>query len=88
MLIYSHAITGLYNPGGYFNDNTLDGLNYALSFEGLEGFEMDVQFSADSSLWMFHDFTLDSKTTGDGLFCDKSDAHLSNLVSGRKLLNC
>jgi hypothetical protein len=78
--IYTHSITGLYNPGGYFNPNTVEGLEYALSFEGLEGLEMDVQFSSDSSLWMFHDLTLEDNTTGQGQVCERDDAYLASLV--------
>ncbi len=77
--VYTHAITGLFNPGGYFIDNTVEGLNYAMSFEGLQGIEMDVQFSADSSLWMFHDLELDGKTTGSGTICQRSDEFMSGL---------
>jgi glycerophosphoryl diester phosphodiesterase len=78
--IFTHAVTGLYNPGTYFNPNTVNGLNYALSFEGLEGFEMDVQFSSDSSLWMFHDSALEDNTTGQGQVCERNDIYLSSLV--------
>ena len=77
---YAHSVTGLYNPGGYFNPNTVEGLEYALSFEGLEGLEMDVQFSSDSSLWMFHDLTLEDNTTGQGKVCERDDAYLASLV--------
>lgn len=77
---YTHAITGLNNPNSYFFDNSPEGLEYALSFEGLDGIELDVQISADSTLWMFHDFDLSERTSGEGTICNKSDEYLAGVT--------
>ncbi len=77
--VYTHAITGLYNPQSYFIDNTKEGFDYAISFEGLQGIEMDVQFSQDSTLWMFHDVYLDDRTNGMGRLCERTDDYLMNV---------
>lgn len=77
--IYTHAVTGLYNPQGYFVDNTKEGFEYATSFEELDGLEMDVQFSKDSILWMFHDVLLDDRTNGEGRICEREEGYLSQL---------
>lgn len=68
-----HAVSGLYNPGSFFVDNTLEAMNYALQFEELDGIEIDVQFSADGSIWMFHDEYLDDRTNQNGKVCGKMD---------------
>lgn len=75
--VAAHGVSGIYNPKSYFVDNTLEAMNYALQFEELDGIEIDVQFSADGSLWMFHDEYLDDRTNQSGRVCETLDEILS-----------
>jgi glycerophosphoryl diester phosphodiesterase len=68
-----HGVSGLYNPKSFFIENTLEAMDYALQFEELDGIEIDVQFSSDGSLWMFHDEYLDDRTNQNGRVCENSD---------------
>lgn len=80
MEFYSHAVTGLSNPQSAFKDNTKEGFEYALSFKDLDGIEVDVQMSLDSTLWLFHDVHLEESTSGYGSICDKDDAYLNSVT--------
>lgn len=77
--IISHAVTGLYNPQSFHVDNTKAGMDYVLKFEELDGIEIDVQFSLDGNLWMFHDEFLQDRTNEEGRVCEKTDAVLNNV---------
>jgi hypothetical protein len=75
-----HAVSGLYNPQSFFIDNTIEGMHYALKFEELDGIEVDVQYSSDGSLWMFHDQFLEDRTSESGRICEKTDDLLSQVT--------
>lgn len=77
--IVSHGVSGLYNPQSFHIDNTKEAMDYVLKFEELDGIEIDVQYSADKSLWMFHDEFLDDRTSTAGRICEKSDEVLSEV---------
>jgi len=78
--ILAHAGQGIYNPQGYFHDNSKEAIEYALSFRELDGIEMDVQLSADGTFWLFHDQFLENSTSGTGQICEKSDQELQGLT--------
>ncbi|MEX1192980.1 MAG: glycerophosphodiester phosphodiesterase family protein [Brumimicrobium sp.] len=74
-----HAASGLYNPRSLFTDNTIEAVNYALGFKDLNGIEIDIQYSRDGTLWMFHDELLDGRTDGEGVICSRSDEYLETI---------
>ena len=52
-----------------------------------DSFECDVQTSADGTLWVFHDITVDALTGGTGTFTALSDSYIETLdVAGEPLL--
>lgn len=74
-----HAASGLYNPRSMFIDNTVEAVEYALEFEDLNGIEIDIQYSKDSTLWMFHDDLLQNRTKGKGAICERVDHYLDEI---------
>lgn len=77
--IVVHAVSGLYNPQSFHVDNSKEAMHYALKFEELDGIEVDVQYSNEGSLWMFHDELLDERTNETGRICEKTDAILNQV---------
>jgi glycerophosphoryl diester phosphodiesterase len=79
VLIVAHAATGLFNPKRLFHDNSMEAVTYALSFQELDAIELDVQFSADGTAWLYHDEDLSSQTNASGLIRTLSDDFLSTV---------
>lgn len=74
--IIGHAVTGLYNPQRIYKDNTLEAINYAVSFDDLDGIEIDLQMSKDGSFWLYHDENLSSQTNKKGKVYSLSNEEL------------
>ena len=74
--ILGHVASGLYNPNQFFPENSAEAIEYVLSFEEVNGVELDIQFSKDGELWLFHDELLDDKTNTSGRICEKSTAEM------------
>lgn len=77
--VVSHAgagITAIHSP---YIDNSLEAVNYALSFEQCEGVELDVQFSKDSAMWVFHDPNLLEKFDNEFCVSSYTDEELRDL---------
>ena len=77
--IIAHAASGLFNPQRFYKDNTLEAIEYALNFKELDGIEVDVQVSADGTLWLYHDEFLESQTNAEGEICLLKDNYLENV---------
>jgi hypothetical protein len=77
--ILGHVASGLYNPNQLFPENSAEAIEYVLSFEEVGGVEIDVQFSKDGELWLFHDELLDNKTNASGKICEKSTAEMHSI---------
>jgi glycerophosphoryl diester phosphodiesterase len=60
--IYGHAGTGLENIASVYHDNTIEAVDLALSMQGCDGVEVDVQLSASGDLWLYHDAKLETET--------------------------
>jgi len=78
--ILGHAATGLENINSPYHDNTREAVEYALSMEGCDGIEIDVQLSADGELWLFHNTNLELETNTSGCvpnlnFSDLNQTH-------------
>lgn len=74
--IWAHRGASLYAP-----ENTLPAFELAIS-QGADGVELDVQLSADGSLVVIHDETLDRTTSGTGKVADLTLAELKALDAG------
>jgi glycerophosphoryl diester phosphodiesterase len=59
-LIFAHRGYGVHAP-----DNSLVGAQQAIE-QGLDGVDMDAQFSKDKQVFIFHDVSLERFTTGEG----------------------
>lgn len=77
--ILGHVASGLYNPNQFFPENSLEAVEYVLSFPEVAGVELDLQLSEDGEAWLFHDPTLDEKTTGSGAICEHTSEELSQI---------
>lgn len=82
--ILGHAATGLENINSPYHDNTKEAVEYALSMEGCDGIEIDVQLSADGELWLFHNTNLELETNTSGCvpnlnFSDLSQTHYTTI---------
>jgi glycerophosphoryl diester phosphodiesterase len=61
--------------------NTLAAFRLALEL-GADGFELDVQLTADNELVVMHDYSVDHTTDGSGLVQQKTLAELKKLDAG------
>lgn len=76
--ILGHAATGLENINSPYHDNSKEAVEYALSMEGCDGIEIDVQLSADGELWLFHNTNLELETNTSGCLSNLTFQELKN----------
>lgn len=79
VLVIGHAATGLEILNSVYHDNSREAYEFALSIEGCNGVELDVQLSQDGHLWFYHDSELQTQTNGDGCISEKTADQLSEL---------
>ena len=77
LLIYAHR--GDINPTDGYPENTLPALQLAMA-RGADGIEFDVQLSADKTVWLMHDASVDRTTDGSGDVAHLHDAELAALT--------
>ncbi len=82
--VLGHAATGLENINSPYHDNTKEAVEYALSMEGCDGIEIDVQLSADGELWLFHNTELELETNTSGCvsnlnYSDLNETHYTTI---------
>ena len=77
-LIFAHRGFGVHGP-----DNSLYAAEHAFA-SGLDGVDVDGQFTADSELVIFHDLSVDRLTAGSGRVRDLTRAQLLALDLGPK----
>jgi glycerophosphoryl diester phosphodiesterase len=77
--LVAHACSGLLSSTTPYHNNSLEAFDYALSLEGIDAVEIDVQLSANGTLWLFHDQELAVETSGTGCISDLTDDYISNL---------
>ncbi len=76
--ILGHAGMGLSIQNSFYHDNSLESIDLALSMDGCDGVEVDVQMSKDNTLWLYHDPFLENQTNLSGCIADKNNDELSN----------
>jgi glycerophosphoryl diester phosphodiesterase len=77
--IIGHAGMGLDMPNSMYHDNSKEAIEYALSINGCNGVEVDVQMSKDGQLWLYHDPTLETQTNATGCIYDKTSDELEQI---------
>lgn len=77
--VLGHAATGLENINSPYHDNTKEAVEYALSMEGCDGIEIDVQLSSDGELWLFHNTKLELETNSSGCVPNLTHQTLNNI---------
>jgi glycerophosphoryl diester phosphodiesterase len=77
--VFGHAGTGLENLTSPYHANSEEAINYALSIEGCDGVEVDVQVDGDGRLWLYHDEKLETTTDGSGCISNQSTEDLKGL---------
>ena len=75
--VVGHAATGLEILNSVYHDNSKEAVEMALSIEGCDGIEIDIQLSADGTLWLFHDDQLENETNGTGCINELMDSQLA-----------
>lgn len=80
--VLGHAATGLENLNSVYHDNSKEAVEMALSMQGCEGVEIDIQLSKDGELWLYHDAFLNSETNGNGCISENEASYLDNLNYG------
>ncbi len=77
--VVGHAGNGLHNLSTPYHDNTKNAVVYAFGYAEINTVEVDVQFSKDGTLWLFHDLDLSEETNEDGCLRMKTDIELSKV---------
>lgn len=72
-LIFAHRGYHSLHP-----ENTIEAFDKALEL-GADGIELDIHFSKDGQLMVYHDFELDHKTGKSGLICEHTLSELRNI---------
>lgn len=80
-LVFAHRGFGNHAP-----DNSLVGAQIALR-EGLDGVDVDAQFSSDKEIVIFHDVSLERFTDGEGRVDQKTTEELKTYDLGEKYGN-
>ncbi|MCF8415094.1 MAG: hypothetical protein K9G40_02535 [Crocinitomicaceae bacterium] len=75
--VYGHAGMGMEILNSVYHENSKEAIEMAVSIEGCEGVEMDVQLSKDNELWLFHDSNLSEQTNGENCVNELTSSELS-----------
>lgn len=79
IVVVGHAGNGLENTASLYHDNSLESIELALSTQGCQGVEVDVQLSLDGTLWLYHDMDLSKETCGSGCIPELTDDELLDI---------
>ena len=77
--IFGHAGMGIDIGMSAFHDNSLEAIELALALPTMDGVEVDVRMSADGTLWLYHENTLEAHTNGSGCVFETTDEDLEKL---------
>lgn len=77
--VLGHGATGLNIINSVYHDNSKEAVEFALSIEGCEGVEIDIQLSKDGKLWLYHNEKLESETNGEGCISNLNSDVLGTL---------
>ena len=77
--IIGHAGNGLHISSSMYHDNSREAIELALSTEGCDGVEIDVQMTKDGVLFLYHDVDLNSETNSIGCINSKNSFEMENI---------
>ena len=77
--VYGHAGMGMDIGMSAFHDNSIEAISLALALPTLDGVEVDVRMSADGTLWLYHENTLEAHTDGSGCIFELHDEVLQKV---------
>ncbi len=77
--VFGHAGMGMDIGMSAFHDNSLEAIQLALTLPTMNGVEVDVRMSADGTLWLYHENTLEAHTDGEGCIFETTDVELEKL---------
>jgi len=75
---YGHAGTGFYGYNYHFPTNSMESIEEAFLVYGSTGVEVDIQLSADSVFFLYHDEFLNTATNGNGCIQDLQSNYIAN----------
>lgn len=75
--LYGHGGSGIDIESSPYQENTIEAIEYALSYPEIEGVELDIQWSSEGTAWIFHDEDLSAQTDQSGCVRSSSDELLS-----------
>lgn len=77
--IFGHAGMGMDIGMSAYHDNSIEAIALALALPTMNGVEVDVRMSADGTLWLYHENTLEAHTNGEGCIFETTDQTLEKL---------
>jgi len=77
--LYGHGANGIDIQTAPYQENTLEAIDYALSFPEVVGVELDIQWSKEGTAWLFHDEDLSTQTNQQGCIRSMSDILLEEV---------
>lgn len=77
--VIGHAGMGMDIGISVYHDNSLEAIKMALALPTMNGVEVDVRMSADGTLWLYHENTLEAHTNGVGCIYETTDLELEKL---------
>ena len=78
--VFGHAGMGLDMQNSIYHDNTLEAIELALSYNGSNGVEVDVQMDSQGCLWLFHNELMDGVLSLKGCINEKATIELENVT--------
>lgn len=78
--IFGHAGNGIENMNSIYHDNSQESIDLALSMNGCDGVEIDLQLSKDGELYLFHDDFMKKETNEEGCVSSKTNNELSKIT--------
>lgn len=76
ILVIGHGGMGFMSPQNPLPENSLESIKEAMELLRADGVEVDVQVSAEGTLWLYHDEFLQTMTNCQGCLSEKTDAEL------------
>jgi glycerophosphoryl diester phosphodiesterase len=77
--VIGHAGMGLERQNSVYHDNSREAVELAMSIQGCDGVEIDVQLSSDGEIWLYHDTELSSTTNSSGCVPDRNADYLGGV---------
>ncbi len=74
--LYGHGGSGIDIESSPYEENTIEAIDYALSYPEIAGVEVDIQWSLEGTAWVYHDEDLSTQTNKNGCLRTTSDATL------------